>query len=277
LDIEEPVPLSTPIRALNYLRTEFGPEFLLTLAPVCTALLPHTIPNPAIPLLPYHFSVTSPVPSGKNPATVPTLPHLSGFSYPELMASEAGKEIAWLNTQLYCNWGDASQPAFYDAIISSGWPAEKIVLGVVSSPRNGAGYVQLEKLKEVLRILRSKHGGVDGTAFGGLMCWEYFNCGHGDDSFVGNENWQWVKHVGEVVRSAEVQRPMSGGSGLSPTQQGQGAQGRTGPQMPGSQVQWPGEDLDKLVALGFNRVQAVAALNATDGNVELAAGLLFGG
>ena len=42
-------------------------------------------------------------------------------------------------------------------------------------------------------------------------------------------------------------------------------------------VPWPERDVDALVALGFSRHSAVAALNATDGNVELAAGLLFGG
>lgn len=39
----------------------------------------------------------------------------------------------------------------------------------------------------------------------------------------------------------------------------------------------PKEAVDQLVSLGFNRHQAIAALDACDGNVEYAAGLLFQG
>lgn len=39
----------------------------------------------------------------------------------------------------------------------------------------------------------------------------------------------------------------------------------------------PKEAIDQLVGLGFSRVQAIAALDACDGNVEYAAGLLFQG
>lgn len=46
------------------------------------------------------------------------------------------------------------------------------------------------------------------------------------------------------------------------------------PVLPETQVPWP-EEVDKLVELGFGRQRAVAALNATNGNVEMAAGLLF--
>ena len=39
----------------------------------------------------------------------------------------------------------------------------------------------------------------------------------------------------------------------------------------------PKEAIDQLISLGFTREQAIAALDATDGNVEYAAGLLFQG
>ena len=38
---------------------------------------------------------------------------------------------------------------------------------------------------------------------------------------------------------------------------------------------YPKEAIDQLVSIGFNRDQAVAALDACDGNVDLAAGMLF--
>ena len=38
---------------------------------------------------------------------------------------------------------------------------------------------------------------------------------------------------------------------------------------------YPKESIDQLQSLGFSKAQAIAALDATDGNVEYAAGLLF--
>lgn len=48
------------------------------------------------------------------------------------------------------------------------------------------------------------------------------------------------------------------------------------PPQPSGPIVFPQEDIDKLVALGFPYEAAVNALRATDGNVEIAAGLLFG-
>lgn len=42
-----------------------------------------------------------------------------------------------------------------------------------------------------------------------------------------------------------------------------------------AQRTFPESDIDKLLALGFDRQAAINALQATDGNVEYAAGLLF--
>jgi cyclin-dependent kinase len=45
--------------------------------------------------------------------------------------------------------------------------------------------------------------------------------------------------------------------------------------LPQARAPWPDEEVQKLVVLGFERHEALAALNATEGNVELAAGFLF--
>jgi DNA damage-inducible protein 1 len=42
------------------------------------------------------------------------------------------------------------------------------------------------------------------------------------------------------------------------------------------QSRWSEKDINQLISLGFSKLEAIAALDATDGNVEYAAGLLFG-
>jgi len=60
------------------------------------------------------------------------------------------------------------------------------------------------------------------------------------------------------------------------------ARNQTGTQQPSqlqahrpAQPRWPAETVEKLTELGFPEAQAVAALNAAGGNVEVAAGMLF--
>ena len=137
LDVEEDMSLAGMVRLIDRLRADFGPDFLLTMAPVRTAL------------------------SGGR--------HLSGFSYFELEKA-MGRHIAWYNTQFYCNWGEADSTEHYDGIIAKGWDPSKVVLGLVTNPGNGAGYVDGELLMEMLKALRESY-----PSFGGVMGWEYFN------------------------------------------------------------------------------------------------------
>jgi len=280
LDVEEEVPLATMTRLISRLRADFGPEFLITLAPVATALIPD-------PNIPAHLRPPRPMlASGPSPNPLhPTLPHLSGFSYPELECSVYGREIAWYNTQFYCGWGDAGTTMWYDTIIAAGWKPEKVVMGVVTNPSNGAGHISLAKLSENCARLRDKYKSV-GNGFGGVMGWEYFNCGDCDDDVVhvssldlNTETVQsgWVAALGRVLRT-EVPPPLPPPA----VEQGAPLQGVTADQirsmvtnLPPAPAPWPDEEVQKLVVLGFERHEAVAALNATDGNVEMAAGFLF--
>ncbi|KAF1941701.1 Pkinase-domain-containing protein [Clathrospora elynae] len=276
LDIEEAISLSTATRLISRLRKDFGPEFLITLAPVATALIPD-------PNVPPHLRPPRPMlASGPSPNPLhPTLPHLSGFSYPELECSVYGREVAWYNTQFYCGWGDAGTGTGYDAIMAAGWKPEKVVMGVVTNPENGAGHVSVRKLSENCARLRDKYKDV-GKGFGGVMGWEYFNAGDCEEDVVhvsslelNNETVQagWVKALGRVLRTEEpprlpqTERPLQGVTAEQIRQMVTNLAPAPAP--------WPDEEVQRLVVLGFARHEAIAALNATDGNVELAAGFLF--
>ncbi|KAF2269696.1 Pkinase-domain-containing protein [Lojkania enalia] len=275
LDIEEEVPIHTATRLISRLRSDFGPDFLITMAPVATALLPD-------PNLPAHERPPRPMlMSGPTPNPLwRTLPHLSGFSYPELECSVFGQEIAWYNTQFYCGWGDASSTQWYDMIISAGWKPEKIVLGVVTNPGNGAGHVGIVKLRDVCARLREKYKDV-GKGFGGVMGWEYFNSGDSENDLVevtgmdlGNETVQagWVGALGRILRSEDPPHPQTSrpALGITPEQIRQMVTTLPNPAAP-----WPEETVSSLVSIGFSRQEAIAALNATDGNADLAASFLL--
>lgn len=226
LDIEEHTTLPETIRLIDRLRADFGPSFLITLAPVATALFPGG-------------------------------PHLSGpaFDY-RMLESLRGNEIAWYNTQFYCGWGDASTTAWYDAFVSVGWKPEKVVMGLVTNPSNGAGFVPWSTLENVLRTLRVRY-----PRFGGVMGWEYFNAMPGDL----DRPWEWVKNMSSVLRT-----PMPA---IQDHQLPMRPVGVT--ELPIPPSPFPAEDIKTLQDLGFSAQQAMAALNMTGGNVEYAAGMLF--
>ncbi|KAI2622152.1 glycoside hydrolase family 18 protein [Hypomontagnella submonticulosa] len=138
LDVEEPMSLAGIIRLIDRLRADFGPDFIITLAPVAAALL--------------------------DPRR-----NLSGFDY-EALEVMRGQQIAWYNAQFYCGWGDASNPVMYEMCMAKGWAPEKVVMGLVTTPENGPGMVPFETLGPTLAVLRHQF-----PKFGGVMGWEYFN------------------------------------------------------------------------------------------------------
>lgn len=107
LDVEEAMSLAGVIRLIDRLRADFGPGFIITLAPVAAALLD-------------------------------VRRNLSGFDY-EALEVMRGPQIAWYNAQFYCGWGDAATPVMYEMCVARGFPPEKVVLGLVTTPENGAG------------------------------------------------------------------------------------------------------------------------------------------
>jgi Glycosyl hydrolases family 18 len=144
LDVEQSMSQSGITRLVNQLYADFGPDFLITLAPVASALS-----------------------NGGN---------LSGFDYEDLEAA-VGSKIAFYNGQFYNGFGDMSSTASYDAVIANGWTASKILAGEVTSPSEGGGFVTESTLNSTVVKLRNKYGEI-----GGIMGWEYFDSAPGGTS-----------------------------------------------------------------------------------------------
>jgi chitinase len=164
LDVEEPMSLAGIIRLVDRLRADFGPDFIITFAPVAAALLD----------------------ARRN---------LSGFDY-EALEVMRGNQIAWYNAQFYCGWGDASNPIMYEMCMSRGWAPEKVVVGLVTTPENGAGYVPFDILRPNFKLLQRQF-----PKFGGVMGWEYFNGRPG-----GKERpWEWAQEMTKILRAPETE------------------------------------------------------------------------
>ena len=153
LDIEEPMTLGGVVRLIDRLKTDFGSTFIITLAPVAAALISHEV-----------------------------IKNYAEFSY-EALEVMRGHQIEWYNTQFYCGWGNLSSTAHFDMIMMRGFPARKIVVGMITNPANGPGWVPFDVLKMVLVVLESRYPG-----FGGVMGWEYFNALPGDTE----KPWEWA-------------------------------------------------------------------------------------
>lgn len=91
------------VRLIDRLRADFGPGFIITLAPVAAAL----------------------VEGGGN---------LSGFGYGDLERVRGG-EVAWYNAQFYCGWGDVGVPGVWEVVSGGGtgrWGRGRVVVGLVT-------------------------------------------------------------------------------------------------------------------------------------------------
>ncbi|KAH6706455.1 glycoside hydrolase superfamily [Leptodontidium sp. MPI-SDFR-AT-0119] len=168
LDIEEKVPLSVPIRLLTALHRDLGSSFILTMAPLASALA-HK--------------------DGQN---------LSGFSYFDLdsFATVPGSDtklVHWYNGMFY--GGFERGPPFYQSVMEQGWESERVVMGVLDCADDGQpnGFVHVETLGETVRALRRDTR----DSFGGVSGWEYWDAGQSE--FEKIEPWMWVKKVGEAL------------------------------------------------------------------------------
>ncbi|KAJ7287186.1 endo-beta-N-acetylglucosaminidase [Mycena rebaudengoi] len=141
LDVEQDTPLSTIVTLINKLKADFGDNFIITLAPVASALR-----------------------GGGN---------LSGFKYLDLEAA-VGPKINWYNAQFYSGFGSLFPDTQYINIVDTfagGLDPNRLVASVLTSPSNGGGFVSVANCVSSLKDLSAKYG----HNLGGINGWEYFN------------------------------------------------------------------------------------------------------
>ncbi|WP_329168838.1 glycosyl hydrolase family 18 protein [Streptomyces sp. NBC_01267] len=159
LDVEEGMSLAGVERVIDQLHSDFGDGFLVTLAPVATALN-----------------------GGGN---------LSGFGY-DALYRDKGSSISWFNAQFYCGWGSLDSPAGYEGIVGHGVvPASKVVAGTLTNPANcGSGYVPMDTLTSTVSQLSKEY-----RDFGGVAGWEYFNSDPGGTAAP----WEWAANMSSAM------------------------------------------------------------------------------
>ncbi|KAH9935145.1 endo-beta-N-acetylglucosaminidase [Epithele typhae] len=160
LDVEEYVSSETIARIITTLKADFGDEFLITLAPVASALTE----------------------SG----------NLSGFDYITLEQT-LGDKIDFYNAQFYSGFGTFFPETQYEAIINydQGIDPARVTATVLTSPNDGYGYVSTDNVVQSIENLMEKYG----TGWGGVGGWEYFNAL--PDS---SQPWKWAVTMKEAMR-----------------------------------------------------------------------------
>ncbi|MEV6795749.1 glycosyl hydrolase family 18 protein [Streptomyces sp. NPDC051320] len=159
LDVEEQMSLPGVERVIDQLHSDFGAGFLVTLAPVATALN-----------------------GGGN---------LSGFGYDALYRDRADA-ISWFNAQFYCGWGSLQNTGGYEGVIDHGVvPPSKVVAGTLTNAANcGSGYVPMDTLKSTVAGLSDEY-----PDFGGVAGWEYFNSDPGGTAAP----WEWAADMSAAM------------------------------------------------------------------------------
>lgn len=167
LDVEQSMSQSGIERLVSRLYLDFGSDFIITLAPVSSAMR-----------------------DGAN---------LSGFDYDTLAAAavttSGASMIDFYNTQFYSGFGTMSSPADFEALVNHGWDPSLIVAGQLTNPSNGGGYTAISALNQTVITLMAQYG-----VIGGIMGWEYFNSDPGDTAAP----WEWAQEMTEILRPNET-------------------------------------------------------------------------
>jgi hypothetical protein len=116
LDVEEYVDIKNIKKLIKRLKTDFGYNFIITMAPIAESLISDT-------------------------------PGLGGFIYKELYKSKEGLLIDWFNVQCYGSYTLST----YDKIIQNGYPPDKIVFGMLGDNYNKSNFpIVLKEIKSIV-------------------------------------------------------------------------------------------------------------------------------
>lgn len=144
LDVEESIGFVNITTLIQRIYTDYGSQFIISMAPLAASLI--------------HDNEG-----------------MGGFSYKKLYKSPQGKMIHYFNGQFY----GCFDALTYNSIISNGYPASKIVIGMLSQDFS---YTTFGNALQELRKIKYKY-----NSFGGIFVWEYFNCPPGSPEHP--EDW----------------------------------------------------------------------------------------
>lgn len=172
LDVEQDTSLETIVHLITQLKADFGDGFIITLAPVATALM-----------------------EGSN---------LSGFDYIALENTISDK-ISWYNAQFYSGFGSLFPDDQYIDIVEFGMGLDpnRLVATTLTNPSNGFGYISPENVVSSVTDLAAKYG----FNFGGVAGWEYFN-----SLPVPGEPWVWAALMSFSMTELQEAKQLAGSS-----------------------------------------------------------------
>jgi len=164
LDVEQAESLDDIVHLITQLKQDFGPDFIITLAPVASALE-----------------------EGAN---------LSGFDYIQL-EQKMGSQISWYNAQFYSGFGSVFPDDQYINITQYGFGASRLVATTLTNEDDGFGYVDPDEVVSSIQALCEKFG----DSFGGVAGWEYFNS---QPSYSYGQPWQWATLMTNTMQDVEA-------------------------------------------------------------------------
>lgn len=166
LDVEQAESLADIINFIQHLKADFGDDFIITLAPVASALTE----------------------SG----------NLSGFDYIQLEES-IGNHISWYNAQFYSGFGYIYPDDQYIDIVNygTGLDPSRLVATSLTSSANGGGYIAVDEVVTAVNMLTALYG----DKFGGVAGWEYFNS---VPDYAGGEPWQWAETMQGAMNGSVI-------------------------------------------------------------------------
>ncbi|KAF7356903.1 S5A-REDUCTASE domain-containing protein [Mycena venus] len=153
-------PLDDIVHLINRLKADFGDDFIITLAPVASALI-----------------------EGAN---------LSGFDYIEL-EKRVGHKISWYNAQFYSGFGTFFPTDMYIEIVNfgKGLHPSRLVATTFTSPDEGFGFIDIDEVAQSVAELAQ----MQNFTFGGVGGWEYWNSLPGGE----NQPYLWAQLMHDTM------------------------------------------------------------------------------